>query len=1314
MVLTAGVMLAAAGCGTSHDIVIGGAPAAAGPSAAPSTAPAEAGRPAPSTKPTAANAPDVSRTALLRLGSLLLDNRDLPGFSVQRVAASYGQPSMSACPPLARPPTGAAMGAGILLADPATGSAVTEYDFALPGQGAADATLASFAAMPQRCRSFHGAPAAGYSASFTAAPLPLKSVGGPAAAARLTGAVTISGQRGVLYEDVAAMQAGTTVIVLVVFDTRPDTALTQTVADNAYQKAVPGAVAAGATGAAPPQSATLTGYWQDAAGDVVQFAPAGADAWTGQLVRPGGALCGPLGIQVAGAGGRRFTGTMTDYSGSAGHCGAVTGRGAVTIVVEPDGASLAVNQTAADGLPCATCAPATWSRALGPAGGAAPAPRATSTAAATSSSTATAPHSAPQRRPSIAVLLALAVLLVLIAVLVTALVRTPRRAVRRGGGTAAQAVPPVEQDPEAGLDPAERAKRLADRLRRTLLTDPRVLPSATSLRFAALVLMLIASTASVYAFLGLDVARANDPQSLLCMAQAGPPGVGPMSQLSISASVELGCSRHYAADAVGWALAGIVVIVLLTGLVYLVTPYWITRSTRPLRQKPGLEQDMLARIAHLAGTIGTEMPECFIDLSADNTDARAFGTRRHGRVKINGGWLSQFGAAPKHFDAILLHELAHLRNGDVVRAYITFAAWRVFVAAALLPYVVQVLFPALLTHGSLRLDPSWPNPHVPLAVGVLSILLYLSRCAVLRIRETHADAVASLHEPDGMREVIELAIEEQGKRRPTAEEQGERGLAASRVRCLLSRPTLLADHPLPQRRLGDVADPAVLAAVDGPALFGAGVAISLFTVNLEFVLWVAGLSSWASGDLLNRIIDGTAGNGAILLFMLGVWGPTTLLEFAAVAALACAVMWRSHLCAIPGGSRLSAVRAAVPLAVGMMIGQPLSLIYADADTWGVFDVNGAWELADVAASTLALGLLLALIFRWAGECAAVWIPVTRRSLRRVCAVAALACAAGVAPAALVWSILGNSGSMTSLVRVFPGASVSRWFGAGWAYTQYVPLNFVAGRIPAGALLLGLPVGFLTVGALRRTQDARPRWLPAKIVRALPLLRASRPRTRPGAAVTSGLTAAAVSAVLGLAVVLVLRARLGGGATAADLAAGGTAVLAGWLTWITVTVCAVAAALTAYRARDTALSTALLTVFVAGAFATVLLLVPESIALCGGSAPKCAADPDGGQLRALFAGLTAGVPVEAALAAAVLAGAVTALGLLFGRGRARSGQGLRPSLLEAYAAGKVSDVGAGAAQSERGRTRAYAIVAIAISLLIAAVGLWVYLPNLASG
>src|SRR5581483_5643378 len=98
--------------------------------------------------------------------------------------------------------------------------------------------------------------------------------------------------------------------------------------------------------------------------------------------------------------------------------------------------------------------------------------------------------------------------------------------------------------------------------------------------------------------------------------------------------------------------------------------------------------------------------------------------------------------------------------------------------------------------------------------------------------------------------------------------------------------------------------------VDGAALFGAGVAISLFTVNLEFVLWVAGLSSWASGDLLNGIIDGTAGNGAILLFMLGVWGPTTLLEFAAVAALACAVMWRSHLCAIPGGGRLSAVRAA--------------------------------------------------------------------------------------------------------------------------------------------------------------------------------------------------------------------------------------------------------------------------------------------------------------------------------------------------------------------------------------------------------------------
>lgn len=1294
MVLTACVMLTAAGCGTSHDILIGSAPAAAGPSAAPSTTPAGAGTHAPSAAPTATNAPDVSRTDLLHLASLLLDNRDLPGFSVQRVATSYGQPSMEACAPLAQAPAHAAMGTGILLADPATGSALAEYDFALPGQGAADAALASFAAMPQSCRSFHAAPAAGYSASFTAAPLALKAVGGPAAATRLTGAITISGQKGVLYEDVVAMQAGVTVIVLVVFDTRPDTALTQTAADNAYQKAVPGAAPAGATGAAPPQTATLTGYWQDSAGDVVQFAPAGTDAWSGQLVRPGGALCGPLGIQVAGAGGRRFTGTMTDYSGPAGHCGAVTGRGAVTIVIEPDGASLAVNQAAATGLPCATCAPATWSRAVGPGGGAAPTPTATSTAAAS------VPRSAPQRRPSTPVLLVLAVLLVLIAALGIALVRTPRRRAVRAGGGIAGAPQPLEPDPDEGLDPQERAKRLADRLRRTLLTDPRVLPSATSLRFAALVLMLIASTASVYAFLGLDVARANDPQSLLCMAQAGPPGVGTMSELSISASVELGCSRHYAADSVGWALAGIVVIVLLTGLVYLAMPHWITRSTRALRRDLPLEKAMLLRIAELAGAIGTAVPECFLDPFAEDTNARAFGTRRNGRVKINLGLLSEFRAAPRRFDAVLLHELAHLRNGDVVRTYITFAAWRVFVGAALLPYIVQVLFPALVTHGSLRLDPSWPNSHVPLAVAVLSILLYLSRCAVLRIRETHADAAAALYEPDGMREAIERADEERKESR----------LAAGRARRLPSRPTLLADHPQESQRLSDVADPAVLGTVDGPALFGAGVAISLFTVNLEFVLWVAGLSSWASGDLLNRIIDGTGGNGAILLFMLGVWGPTTLLEFAAVAFLACAVMWRSHLCAIPGGRRLSAVRAAVPLAVGMMIGQPLSLIYADADTWGVFDVNGAWELADAAASTLALGVLVALIFRWAGECAAVWIPVTRRSLRRICGLAALACAAAAVPAALVWSILGNSGSMTSLVRVFPGASVSRWFGAGWAYTQYIPLNFVAGRIPAGALLLGLPVGFLTAGALRRTHHARPRWLPAKLAPALPLLRASRPRTRPGAAVTSGLAGAVVSALLGLGVVLVLRARLGGGTTATDLAGGGTAVLAGWLTWITVTVCAVAAAQAAYRARDTALSTALLTVFVAGGFATVLMLVPESVALCGTSTPKCAADPDGGQLRALFAGLTASVPVEAAFAAAVLVGAVTVLGLRFGRERESARQGPQPLLLPPYEADNVL----GAAQSERGRTRAYTVTAVSVSLLIAAAGLWVYLPILASG
>ena len=51
--------------------------------------------------------------------------------------------------------------------------------------------------------------------------------------------------------------------------------------------------------------------------------------------------------------------------------------------------------------------------------------------------------------------------------------------------------------------------------------------------------------------------------------------------------------------------------------------------------------------------------------------------------------MTQFYTDQPAFRAVLLHELAHLRNGDVDKTYLTLAIWRAFVAGALIPFALS-------------------------------------------------------------------------------------------------------------------------------------------------------------------------------------------------------------------------------------------------------------------------------------------------------------------------------------------------------------------------------------------------------------------------------------------------------------------------------------------------------------------------------------------------------------------------------------------------------------------------------------------------
>jgi hypothetical protein len=118
--------------------------------------------------------------------------------------------------------------------------------------------------------------------------------------------------------------------------------------------------------------------------------------------------------------------------------------------------------------------------------------------------------------------------------------------------------------------------------RTRLLTDISVLPTVTSVRFAVLVLMLAASSGSIYAAIGLLVTPGLDLNASRCTAALS----SRAGELSILASRQgaigaLRCELPYTGTIVAWSMSGIVMILVATGVAYKLTPLWSIRWTRP-------------------------------------------------------------------------------------------------------------------------------------------------------------------------------------------------------------------------------------------------------------------------------------------------------------------------------------------------------------------------------------------------------------------------------------------------------------------------------------------------------------------------------------------------------------------------------------------------------------------------------------------------------------------------------------------------------------------------------------------------------------
>jgi Zn-dependent protease with chaperone function len=483
-------------------------------------------------------------------------------------------------------------------------------------------------------------------------------------------------------------------------------------------------------------------------------------------------------------------------------------------------------------------------------------------------------------------------------------------------------------------------------------SNPFAFPSNVDFAFGLLVAVVLGTSLLIYLAIANTVEsgfESQAQQNARCEALAGPLSQSDTLQdrerwLSAFSACQNGRGRP-----VGGVVAGLAALSIGAAGIYALSPAWKIRRARLVPVTAGETPELLEELRGLRLVAGVDHEPTFVWNPLNMAcSGLAFGLPGRRFVAISGGLATKLWTDPGVFRAVVLHELAHLRNGDVDKTYATVAVWWSFVATALLPFALVIPWSDLSI-----------VPRRVLSLTALALVVYLLRGAALRARETYADVRASTWSPfaDGLDRALPSGPPEApGWRSPL-----------SQVRHWFSL------HPLPSVRRHAVRDPTPLFATSFWFAAGTGVAGSLSLVGAVAVvdILVPGAGDWAAAVVFAGLVVGVAG--------LALWRAVFLAEVRDVPMRG---LWR----------------VAFGLAAGLAVGDLLSLS-ATASVPDGFALTGAPLLI---FDLVWYGLLLVgttLFLRWVAACASTWLPAvaTRESPR-------LAFSLGAVPAVLVLAV----------------------------------------------------------------------------------------------------------------------------------------------------------------------------------------------------------------------------------------------------------------------------------------------------------------------
>lgn len=395
------------------------------------------------------------------------------------------------------------------------------------------------------------------------------------------------------------------------------------------------------------------------------------------------------------------------------------------------------------------------------------------------------------------------------------------------------------------------------------------------------------------------------------------------------------CSALPARQEILWLLALELLVLGVAGLIYYwFLPAWIFRQ----KQLDPLPEKEFAKVRTYLENL---REECKINIclqyvwnSNRSISPLVFGRRGRYYFFLPYGFLNVFSSGQmKIFRAIALHEIAHLRNKDVNKAYFAQSIWYSFIGIALLSFCGFSIL-ALSSNfaaGSVFIFNEF------IRILIMFAFVYLIRAAVLRSREVYADIEAA--QWDGSPENIELAV---GKLRPGR----------------LFR--WLEVHPHPDERKVYIKETQRVFRLKFWEAIGVGIAFGMAYLSLHDTFTTIGqlLSDWGLGMFFSPTYPDL---GTLLLCLL-------------VVLIIGQMIWHAALVARLQDRELSGTGwIGLCLAVGLVLGFFLSVYFTPLAVF--YNVTPQILLVYFAPWVLSLVLGLAGFCKWLGLVASIWLEV---------------------------------------------------------------------------------------------------------------------------------------------------------------------------------------------------------------------------------------------------------------------------------------------------------------------------------------------------